>query len=172
MNGANAANVYWVNGSTFTSVDGGTSNMVGSVLAHTSVTLGGGTLRGRALANTGAVTLSTTETITSPSGSSSGVGYNAVVYNNVTGSPAWFRPSPLGKSYSRNMAPCSVDDTDSNPWTVRGLAAGQSVVEFQVPTFLNQEGQAYVDNLNRQNDEQYIDTISAQLVVTCTGGTS
>jgi hypothetical protein len=53
-NGANAANVYWVNGSSFTA-SGASSAMVGNILAHTSVTLNGGTLNGRALANIGAV---------------------------------------------------------------------------------------------------------------------
>jgi hypothetical protein len=66
-NGAQAGNIYWVVGSSFTSVwNGIQSNMVGSILAHTSITLGGGNLQGRALANTGAVTMATTETITSP----------------------------------------------------------------------------------------------------------
>jgi len=66
VNGAKAENVYWIVGSSFTSVFAGTSNMVGNILAHTSITLGGGTLAGRALANIGAVTMSTTETITAP----------------------------------------------------------------------------------------------------------
>jgi hypothetical protein len=66
-NGAQAGNVYWIVGSSFTSVwNGIQSNMVGSILAVTSITLGGGNLQGRALANTGAVTMATTETITSP----------------------------------------------------------------------------------------------------------
>ena len=66
-NGAQAANVYWVVGSSFTSIWNGTSsNMVGNILAHTSISLGGGNLNGRALANTGAVTMATTETITVP----------------------------------------------------------------------------------------------------------
>jgi hypothetical protein len=66
-NGAQAGNIYWVVGSSFTSVwNGIQSNMVGSILAHTSITLGGGNLQGRALANTGAVTMATTETIISP----------------------------------------------------------------------------------------------------------
>ena len=72
-NGAQAANVFWVVGSSFTSIwNGIISNMVGTILASTSITLGGGTLIGRALANTGAVTMSTTETITVPTAASSG----------------------------------------------------------------------------------------------------
>ena len=80
VNGAKAENVYWIVGSSFTSVFAVTSNMVGNILAHTSITLGGGTLNGRALANTGAVTISTTEVITAPAfsgGSSGGSGASA-----------------------------------------------------------------------------------------------
>jgi hypothetical protein len=80
VNGAKAENVYWIVGSSFTSVFAVTSNMVGNILAHTSITLGGGTLNGRALANTGAVTISTTEVITAPAfsgGSSGGSGARA-----------------------------------------------------------------------------------------------
>ncbi len=67
VNGAQAGNVYWVAGTSFTSIwDGIQSNMVGTIMAMDSITLGGGNFEGRALASTGAVTLSTTETITSP----------------------------------------------------------------------------------------------------------
>lgn len=66
-NGAQAANVVWVCGSSWTSIGPGAVT-VGNILAHMSITLGGGTLTGRALANTGAVTISTAETITVPAG--------------------------------------------------------------------------------------------------------
>lgn len=67
INGAQAANVYWVVGSSFTSIwNGIVSNMVGTIMATISITLGGGTLVGRALASTGAVTIATTEAVTSP----------------------------------------------------------------------------------------------------------
>lgn len=67
-NGAQAGNVYWVCGSAFTSIwNGIQSNMVGTIMAYSGITLGGGTLYGRALATTvGFVTLTTTETITFP----------------------------------------------------------------------------------------------------------
>ena len=67
-NGAQAGNVYWVCGSAFTSVwNGIQSNMVGTIMAYSGITLGGGNLNGRALATTaGFVTMSTTETITFP----------------------------------------------------------------------------------------------------------
>ena len=175
-NGAQAGNVYWVNGSSFTSVDGGTSNMIGTILAHTSITLGGGTLQGRALANIGAVTLSTTENITFVAAVSSGgaSATNAVTYNSAPEAvlPSWYKQSNLGSNYpSTYMAPAVVDDNDSNPWTVRGRSAGQTILDFQIPTFGNSEGQSLVD-VNTVMDETFIDTIYAQLVVTVTGGTS
>jgi hypothetical protein len=174
-NGALASNVYWVNGSSFTSVDGGVSAMVGTIMAHTSITLGGGTLSGRALANVGAVTLSTTEVITvPPTGVTPGVGYtNAVTFASAPISvPAWYRPSAQGKNYpGAYMAPAVVDDNDANPWTVRGRSAGQTVIDFQIPTFGNTEGQSLVD-VNAVMDETFIDTIYASLLVTVTGGTS
>ena len=70
VNGAQANNVIWVVGSSFTSV--ATSNMVGNILANTSVTLGGGTLNGRALAvggGNGAVTISAATIVTAPASS-------------------------------------------------------------------------------------------------------
>ena len=67
VNGARAGNVYWVVGSSATTIwNGIQSNMVGTIMAADSVTLGGGTLQGRALASTAAVTIATTETITVP----------------------------------------------------------------------------------------------------------
>jgi hypothetical protein len=173
INGAQAANVYWVNGSSFTSVDGGTSNMVGTILAHTSITLGGGTLVGRALANIGAVTLSTTEIITLVQ-AGGGVGNNAITLASAPDAvlPAWYRPSNLGSNYpSTYMAPAVVDDDDANPWVVRGRSAGQTIIQFQIPTFENAEGQSLIDT-NNVMDETFIDTIYADLVVTVTGGTS
>jgi Ice-binding-like len=173
VNGAQAANVYWVNGSSFTSVDGGTSNMVGTILAHTSITLGGGTLVGRALANIGAVTLSTTETITS-TGAAGAAGANAITLASAPQAvlPAWYKPSNLGANYPNvYMAPAVVTDDDSNPWTVLGRSAGQTVISFQCPTFGNTEGAVSTDQ-NVVMDETPRDTIFAHLVVTCTGSTS
>jgi hypothetical protein len=172
INGAQAANVYWVNGSSFTSVDGGTSNMVGTILAHTSITLGGGTLTGRALANTGAVTLSTTETITAPGGGA-GSGTNAITLASAPQAilPAWYKPSQRASYPSTYMTAAVVDDDDSNPWIVRAQQPGQTVIQFQCPTFSNAEGQVSVD-VNRVDDETYFDSITADLIVTCTGGTS
>ena len=65
INGAQADNVIWVVGSSWTTVGPGAVT-VGNILAHTSITLGGGTLLGRALANNGAVTMATATQITVP----------------------------------------------------------------------------------------------------------
>jgi len=194
-NGAQAGNVYWVVGSSFTSVwNGVQSNMVGNILASSSVTLGGGNLNGRALASTGAVTLATTEIITWPAlslipgtpGTPAVPGIpavqqvtNVVTYNTSPSSPgspawsrpAWYRPSNFGKYDNTYMCPVTVDDNDSNPWIVRGRSAGQVVVEFQMPSFLNAEGASLIDT-QAEMDETPIDMIYAHLVVTVTGGTS
>ena len=69
VNGAQANNVIWVVGSSWTTVGPGAVT-VGNILANTSITLGGGTLNGRALAGivttSGAVTISTATAITVP----------------------------------------------------------------------------------------------------------
>src|SRR5208282_5787328 len=59
-NGAQAANVVWVVGSSWTSITPSTT--VGNILAVTSITLGGGTLQGRALASA-AITLAAAGTV-------------------------------------------------------------------------------------------------------------
>lgn len=178
-NGAQAGNVYWVVGSSFTSVwNSVKSDMVGNILAVSSITLGGGTLNGRAAAGA-AVTMSTTETITMPTA----VAAVAAVYsvtnvvvnasNPLAGKPAWYRPSNSAPYNNTSMAPCTVDDTDGNPWTVRGVAAGQVNVNFQIPTFENTEGSINSDDtVNKVMDETPIDQIFASLLVTVTGGTS
>jgi hypothetical protein len=66
-NGAQPQNVVWIVGSSFTSVFAVTSNMVGTIIAAVSVTLGGGTLSGRAIAQTGAISISTADAITTAS---------------------------------------------------------------------------------------------------------
>jgi hypothetical protein len=81
INGANPCNVIWVAGSSFTAIGPGAVT-VGTILAEASITLGGGSLNGRALANTGSVTISTAEVITTPVCSGSGeCGLNAYIVN-------------------------------------------------------------------------------------------
>jgi hypothetical protein len=74
VNGAQAQNVVWLPGSSFTSVFPSTMN--GNILANTSITLGGGVLNGRALAGivttSGAITIAAATTATNVGGSSSG----------------------------------------------------------------------------------------------------
>ena len=68
VNGALPQNVIWVVGSSWTSIGPGAIT-VGNILAYTSITLGGGSLNGRALAvggGNGAVTIATAETVTVP----------------------------------------------------------------------------------------------------------
>jgi hypothetical protein len=62
--GERGCNVYWQVGTSATI--GGGSLFVGQILALDSITLGGGTLRGKALARNEAVTISTQETVDGP----------------------------------------------------------------------------------------------------------
>ena len=64
INGASANNVFWQVGTSATL--GATNTFAGNILADQSITLGGGTLDGRALAVYGAVTISVVETINAP----------------------------------------------------------------------------------------------------------
>jgi len=61
---SSGANVYWQVGSSATLLGG--TDFVGNILAHTSITLNGGTLDGRALAMGGEVKISDAETINVP----------------------------------------------------------------------------------------------------------
>lgn len=82
-NGAQAANVVWVVGSSFTQI-GNNNTMVGTILAYTSITLDGGTLNGRALAvggGDGAVTIAAQENITATAGTGSVQAGDVVVYD-------------------------------------------------------------------------------------------
>jgi hypothetical protein len=63
-NGASANNVFWQIGTSATL--GANNTFAGNILADTSITLGGGTLDGRALAINGAVTIIAAETINVP----------------------------------------------------------------------------------------------------------
>lgn len=62
--GGRGCNVYWQVGSSATVGKG--SIFVGKILALTSVTLDGGTLRGKALARNGAISISSQETVDGP----------------------------------------------------------------------------------------------------------
>ncbi|MGB6678982.1 MAG: ice-binding family protein [Terriglobales bacterium] len=62
--GLRGCNVYWQVGSSATIGTG--SVFVGKILALTSITLDGGTLRGKGLASNGAITMSAQETVDGP----------------------------------------------------------------------------------------------------------
>ena len=62
--GLRGCNVYWQIGSSATI--GGSSTFVGKILALTSITLNGGTFRGKGLARNGAVTMSAQGTVDGP----------------------------------------------------------------------------------------------------------
>jgi len=68
--GQRGCNLYWQVGTSATVGSG--SIFVGKILALTDITLNGGTLRGKALAQNGAVTISTRETINGPPCNSTG----------------------------------------------------------------------------------------------------
>lgn len=85
VNGAQAANIVWLVGSSFTQIEGSPHGvMCGNILAQVSITLGGGTLNGRAFAglgnSSGAVTIATALTLTATTGTSGG----PILYRDVT----------------------------------------------------------------------------------------
>ena len=133
VNGAQAANVVFVAGSSFTSV--ATSTVNGNVLAAVSITLGGGVLNGRALANTGAVTISTATTVTVPFVGGS-------VFGNLLTYVAYGFKSSLPNTYvpygnPNNNPVCTVSPTGL---ISAGLVEGGSVVEVSFPAFNNSIG--------------------------------
>ena len=64
QNGASADHVFWQLGSSATL--GATNTFAGNILAQASITLGGGTLNGRALAIDGLVSIGTAQTVNVP----------------------------------------------------------------------------------------------------------
>lgn len=169
INGAQANNVFWIVGSSFTQI-GTTGVMNGNILANTSITLDGGTLNGRALAGivttSGAITIAAAEAITVPA-SVVVAGVNAVSYNDPTAySGSWYRPSNFSDGtvvYNPNKA--SVTDA-GNPFTVTAVSPGQAWVEFQIPTFNNTEG--FDGNIAGIVNKFPIDMITAELLVNVT----
>ena len=87
INGASPDQVFWQLGSSATL--GATNTFAGNILAQASITLGGGTLNGRALALDGAVTIATAQTVNVPEpGTFLLLGFGLV-------SPAAFRKRPI-----------------------------------------------------------------------------
>jgi len=64
LNGASADRVFWAVGSSATL--GATNTFAGNILAQSSITLGGGSLEGRALAIDGLVSITVAETVNVP----------------------------------------------------------------------------------------------------------
>lgn len=106
VNGAQANNVIWVVGSSWTSIGPGALTQ-GNILAFTSITLGGGTLNGRALAvggGNGAITIAAAELITAPSFAppppppGPGPSQNCLISRNLGSSvlTAWPQPTSQG----------------------------------------------------------------------------
>jgi hypothetical protein len=146
-NGAKAENVIWIVGSSFTSV--ATSNMVGNILANTSITLGGGTLNGRALAGivtpSGAVTIAAANSITVPPTSVATPGASLVISltipgelgNNITlaftDTPGHGQPDATAVSGvgTNNI---SIELLEADNTTVRTLANISALIAAGIPT--------------------------------------
>jgi hypothetical protein len=115
INGASANHVFWQMGSSLTL--GANNTFAGNILAYTSISLGGGTLNGRALAINGAVTISVAETMTvNVPELATG---NILVYKvTKSGTNAEFETDPigwlLGKSSGIGYLVLDVNDTNAN----------------------------------------------------------
>jgi Ice-binding-like len=130
--GATVDNVVFVIGSSATFA--GANTFIGNILAHTSITLNGGTFNGRALANTGAVTISSATTITAPSGSTtltvgsgstlSFSGTGIINANEIMGFPIFFT----------SLVPGDVIVWNGFEWVNAGLPAVESLF---LPVFAN-----------------------------------
>jgi hypothetical protein len=112
INGAQAANVVWLAGSSFTSV--GAANSVGTILAEASVTLGGGTLSGRAIALTAAVSLSTATAVTN----TSSAGGSANVWTLVANID--LVDSDYGSGPLTSSPPAAPNPWPSSKWSIDG----------------------------------------------------
>ena len=127
VNGAQAANVVFVAGTSATTV--ATSTMNGSILAASSVTLGGGVLNGRALANTGAVTIAAATTVTTPATASS-------VFGNELTYVVYGERTVTGQTYIPSGANTPVA-TISQTGLLTAVARGQATAEVSFPAFNN-----------------------------------
>jgi hypothetical protein len=120
-NGAQPQNVVWIVGSSFTSIFAVTSNMVGTIIAHTSVTLGGGTLKGRAIAQTGAITISSADNITVSSIGGSVNNWTLVAHINLVDSDytvAYPFSGPLANGTLSPFVPSNP--YQSSKWSIDG----------------------------------------------------
>jgi type VI secretion system secreted protein VgrG len=119
-NGARACDVYWSEVSSAT-ITGG--SFVGTIIAHTSISLGTGvTLDGRALALTGSVTLDT-NTIGGPSCASAPAATAAPASNNN-------RPSPTATPVGRRGLPNTGGAPEGILWIFTIIAGFSAVALF------------------------------------------
>jgi hypothetical protein len=107
INGAQANNVIWVVGSSWTSIGPGALTQ-GNILADTSITLGGGTLNGRALAglftSSGAITIAAAETITVPTaGGTTAPSQNCLISRNLGSSVLTAWPQVTGNNGTKQF---------------------------------------------------------------------
>jgi hypothetical protein len=140
-NGAQAANVVFVAGSSFTSV--ATSTVNGNILATASITLGGGTFNGRALANNGAVTISAATTVntTAATGGSASAGlgqidfaYDGQYYLKFFGA----NPIPTTQElypgiYQTNMTPALINILSQTLLATLGIPVPPNVANVPGP---------------------------------------
>ena len=127
VNGAQAKNVVFVAGSAITVVGGTTMN--GNLLAVTSVTLDGGVLNGRALANTGAVTIAAATTVTTPASGSD-------VFGNLLTYVVYGEKTVTGQTYIPSGTSTPVA-TVSRTGLLTAVARGQATAEVSFPAFNN-----------------------------------
>ena len=122
VNGAQAQNVVWIVGSSFTEDTIVGRAMVGLILANTSITLGGGTLAGVAFAGmvapSGAVTISAATTITAPAAAAAPGGLtgtqNFIYAPGIWSSSVLNNPSPA-LSQSEIAVPAGLQPSPQTP---------------------------------------------------------
>ena len=140
-NGAQAANVVFVNGTSFTS-SGASSTINGNILAHTSISLGGGILNGRALANTGAVTIAagTTGVVTQPTGTSGAAGlgqidffYDGQYYLKFFGAGPIVDVQTAYGMVSTNMSPALISTLSNTLFATLGAPVASNIANVAGP---------------------------------------
>jgi hypothetical protein len=140
INGASANHVFWQMGSSLTL--GANNAFAGNILAHTSITLGGGTLNGRALAITGAVTISVAAEI-------------ITVLEPATGNILVYKVTMSGTS-----ARFEAEANEPNGWLLeKGSASGYLVLDVNNsdPNILNdvQYIDYYTEKVNNKPTKMY-----------------
>jgi hypothetical protein len=124
--GATAANVIWLVGSSAT-VGGGVT-MVGDIIAQASVSLGGGTLNGRAIALTGAVTIAAAMAITAPPHTAPAIHHYLCASKEINGQVYITRMSvPAASDFAVGLAAGSDDGT----WYFVGPGSRPSIQHYQ-----------------------------------------